>query len=687
MAFAIWFVGWALSFDWLDVVLAPIRTLSGALTSMTGQFALTPLMLAVAGVSAIVWVTRGRMATGLYEVVMSCVIAALAVGFLADPVERVVGSDGVILQARDAGLAMAAGLENNGNMDAPDPRLQVTRLQSELVDTFIRQPTQLINFGRVIDAPEYGGKCVKEFDDAYLKPPSEDQPGLLDRAADVAQAGVEALNPAGMVAGALIPNGPKPEDRVKDAIRDCEGGDNGGEMKAYADNPGPGQAIGLMFLIFGGVCLMAFAVYFAGRLILSAAAEIGAALKLIPGVVVAIAPPMRGQFWRTLANAAMALLQLVFAIVLLYGYLIVVRAIFASDEANLIRTVVFVDIFLIAGLLLFRRAMRGLQKMSDNLAAALSKRPGAAPTAISRSAPRTAADVAYMLHSGRQLYRGGRAITKSAAGIGAVGGNVAAGVVTGGVSTGVTAAVTAARATVKVAKMTRSKWGSGNGNQQESTSATSETAADQLSRTVLADKAGIKHPTGVAPAARAAVRLGMTPRTPQRTLDREGQTFREFLTSTGTPLMVPVTEHRRRTVSPSTAARRDRERLERRSGGSACSGDGEAGRTDPNRAARAGPNRDRAAGRGRRESLPSRPEPGPSRGRRSRSCRGAPANSKRPSPPTAEGTGRAGSTGPGNRGARGRRRASPAASRRRAQRRPVQERGGGGWSRWHLLSG
>ena len=326
-------------------------------------------------------------------------------------------------------------------------------------------------------------------------------------------------------------------------------------MKAYADNPGPGQAIGLAFLIFAGCCVMVFALYLAGRVVLSAATVIGAALKLIPGVVVAIAPAMRGQFWRTLANVAMALLQLVFAIVLLYGYLLVVRALFAADEANLIRTVVFVDVFLIAGLLLFRRAMRGLQKMSDNLAAALSKRPGAAPTAITRSAPRTAADVAYMLHSGRQLYRGGRTVAKGAATLGRVGGHTAAGAVTGGV----TAAVTAARATVKVAKTAKSKWDSrtephGNNTSDSEVVDRSETASERLSRTVLADKAGIKHPTGVAPAARTAARLGMTPRTPPRTVSREGQTFREFLTSAGAPLMVPVTEHRHRPITTSRAA-------------------------------------------------------------------------------------------------------------------------------------
>lgn len=152
-------------------------------------------------------------------------------------------------------------------------------------------------------------------------------------------------------------------------------------MKAYADNPGPGQAMGLFFLNFAGALLMAFAIYLAGRLIIAAGVSIGNAIKSIPGVVLAIAPPMRGQFWRTIANAAMALLQMIFAIVFLVGYVMVVEDLFAADESNLIRTVFFVDIFLVTALLLYRRAVKGMKRMSDNLATILAKRPNAAPTA------------------------------------------------------------------------------------------------------------------------------------------------------------------------------------------------------------------------------------------------------------------------------------------------------------------
>src|SRR3546814_1441426 len=104
----------------------------------------------------------------------------------------------------------------------------------------------------------------------------------------------------------------------------------------------------------------------------------------------------------------MSLLQMMFSIVFLGGYVLVVQDLFASDESNLIRTVFFVDIFLIVALLLFRRAIKGLQRMSDSLASILAKRPDAAPTSITRSTPTSGRDIALMAAQGRQIYRGGK---------------------------------------------------------------------------------------------------------------------------------------------------------------------------------------------------------------------------------------------------------------------------------------
>lgn len=349
-------------------------------------------------------------------------------------------------------------------------------------------------------------------------------------------------------------------------------------MKAYADNPGPGQAMGLFFLIFAGALLMAFAIYLAGRLIIAAGVSIGNAIKSIPGVVLAIAPSMRGQFWRTIANVAMALLQMIFAIVFLVGYVMVVEDLFAADESNLIRTVFFVDIFLVTALLLFRRAVKGMKRMSDNLATILAKRPNAAPTAISRSTPTTARDIAAMAANGRHMYQGGKAVVKRAGALAkksgtaaATTGKVAAGATSTAATGGAAAVLVAGRVLSSTAKRAKNKVDSitdpdsypkptsGTAGAQSRGTAATNSAADavrsRLSKTAVSDKAGIKHPIGVAPSL-PVPNPGQVRASATTTSSPDGRRFREFTTTSGAPVMLPTTPSRTprpaRPASPET---------------------------------------------------------------------------------------------------------------------------------------
>lgn len=570
MATAIWFITYALSFDWIEMILTPVRTIADSVTSITDQFALTPLMLTIAGFSVAVWFVRGRFSTGIYELLMSCVIAAAAVGFLANPLDRVVGNDGLVFAARDAGLEVASGLANGGNTSGNADQ-QIDTIKSTLVDTFLRQPTQLINFGVVLDAPDNNGKCVKEFDEAYAATP--DGPGVMDK---VQEKVGDILPGAGAALDLLNPDD-KPEDRIKDAIAACDGDD--GPMKQYADNPGPGQAMGLLFLIFAGTLLMLFAIYLAGRLVLAAGVSIGNAIKSIPGIVVAIAPSMRGQFWRTIANVAMSLLQMMFSIVFLVGYVLVVQDLFASDESNLIRTVFFVDIFLIVALLLFRRAIKGLQRMSDSLASILAKRPDAAPTSITRSTPTSGRDIALMAAQGRQIYRGGKAAvqgagkiakkaTTSTKAVGSVAGTATSTAVTGGVAAAVWAGTKAVSGAKKAKKSidnlsdpATTARSQSSGSRSSTSSPSRGTGADsaaaavrsRLSKSAVADKPGIKKSIGTAPSGLAPER-GRVRSSASKTVAPDGRAFREFTTDSGAPLLLPTTPTRAPKAPKPTAA-------------------------------------------------------------------------------------------------------------------------------------
>ncbi|WP_433206490.1 hypothetical protein ACQP1G_20095 [Nocardia sp. CA-107356] len=145
---AVWMIGYALSFQWL-------RPISGVVTGVADQFAsqiATPLMLTVAGsigAFIVAWfVVRGYHAKAVMQVVTMVGVAIIGPFFLSQPLADVLSSDGLLAQGRDLGLSVAAGL--NGR-SSPAPAGMVPGLEAGLADNFARQPTQVWNFGHVID--------------------------------------------------------------------------------------------------------------------------------------------------------------------------------------------------------------------------------------------------------------------------------------------------------------------------------------------------------------------------------------------------------------------------------------------------------------------------------------------------------------------------------------------------------
>lgn len=552
---AIWFIGWALSFDWLPKLVFPVRTLGAALTSITDQFNLTTLFLTVTAAVVAMWIIRGRWSTGIYELLISCAIAALAVGVLSDPVERIAGTDGVIMQARDAGLQLAAGIANEGDTTARPEEL-LSDVKMSMADTFIRQPTQLMNFGRVLDGAPDGARCIEAWDKGH-----EDVPGNT-------------------------------RDTLKDNIKGC-GGEGAKQMKDFADHPGPAQVFAGLVLIPGGAVVLLFGGLLAGALIMAACSALGSALKAIPGLVVGILPGAgRGSLWKTAATLVMMLTIMIFAIVFVVGYMIVVRTFFESSSDNLIQKFVFVDIVLIAGIVMFRRGINRLKKMSDTLASKLAQRPGAAPTVISKSTP-SASPLQTMAHAGqvgRQVYRGAKTLAHSTGtatklGATAVKGTAAA---TGTAATfGVAAAVLAARGAVNQIKKRRnpepvhdSESAGSPDRAQAAGPDLKKKAQDQAARATGAviattgsnsaaptssrprpsevSKPGIKRPVSSAPIPlRPAGSQHVRASAGTAAVSPGGEKFREFRTSNGSPILLPE-KPTRTPAAPSEVIRPER---------------------------------------------------------------------------------------------------------------------------------
>ena len=84
------------------------------------------------------------------------------------------------MQGRDAGLQIASGLANDGDMNS-SPDEMINDIGAGLADSFIRQPTQLLNFGTVIDTdPSAGADCIEAWDSAHEDKKGNDKDTLKD---------------------------------------------------------------------------------------------------------------------------------------------------------------------------------------------------------------------------------------------------------------------------------------------------------------------------------------------------------------------------------------------------------------------------------------------------------------------------------------------------------------------------
>lgn len=401
---AIWVIKLALSFQWLDLLLTPVRDIANAVTTLTGRVDLQSFMLALAAGAVALWIFRGRFATGLYELVVSLIVAAGVFGILANPVESIAGQDGMLMKTNHMSMEVANGLADDGNTNG-DPNQQVDKLTSQLVDTFVRQPTQLMAFGAVLDQKD-NKSCSKAFDNAYLSDEDKSTAAKIrEKATDIPVVG-------GLLDDALPGDSSDPSARVRNEVGKCDGGE---DLKRYAENPGPEAAIAGFLLIPAGGLIFLYAVYLAGRCVLAAVWAMAQAIKLIPGGILGIAPMFRGQLLRSLSDVAMALMQVAFSIIFTVAYCLVITSLFNNDK-SLMATVLVVDFVILIGLWCFRKGLLGLGRWSDRLAEIMSRRPGSSPVTLRpRGGGSSAADTLVKARAARGAYRGAKKIATKVA--------------------------------------------------------------------------------------------------------------------------------------------------------------------------------------------------------------------------------------------------------------------------------
>lgn len=333
VAISLWFLDWVLSFDWLATVAAPILRTGDAMQAVVARIGAVPALLTICAFVAVTWMARGRWATGIWELAMALLIASLASGVFAQPVQLVAGDNGLIMRSQQVGLELAAQLGGQGGAgSSTDVRRQMT---GELVDTFVRQPTEMINFGRVLD----GGNCEAVYDDAI------------------------AAGPYGL------------DSDIRDKVGDCDS-----SLGDYAAQPSSSMAIGALVFMPASLVILLLAVMLAGSVIAAAIYALFQSLKAIVTLVTGVLPGgLRGSLFRTIAETVMSMVIIGFTAVFLGVFLQVIQELFRTGSADSVpKTFMVVDILLVVGIVVYWRQKKQLRAAADRLAEWMSHRPGGA---------------------------------------------------------------------------------------------------------------------------------------------------------------------------------------------------------------------------------------------------------------------------------------------------------------------
>jgi hypothetical protein len=379
IAIACWLVDWTLSFDWVGWVADPVMGLGDGLQRMVDRFGLTTTLLTITACVAVLWMARGRWVLGLFELFMALIITSLAVGVLANPVRLVAGDGGLLMDSRDAGLSVAAGLNNQGDTSGSPAHLH-TEVTGMIADTFLRQPQQMVNFGKVLD----GTRCETVYQDTVEDGPYGDDPDL------------------------------------RDAVGGCD--ETAGET---AENPNGSMFMSLAVLLPAGVIAIGFSVLLCGVVLVAGVYALYQSLKMIVALVMAMLPGgARGSLWMTFAELVISMVTIIFSVVFLTAYLLLIQSVFGAGE-NSMKTFFVVDLMLLVGMVVFWKGRQRIKAATERLAQAMAKRPGGG--GATRLPGKTRTNFADTYYKGKLALHGARVAGRGAGTVGRAAGTAATG--------------------------------------------------------------------------------------------------------------------------------------------------------------------------------------------------------------------------------------------------------------------
>lgn len=321
VTFAIWLIGYALSFQWLDWIAQPLTSVADNLTTQIS----TPILLTTAatlGAFFVAWfVVRGHPAKAMAQILTMITVAILGPFYLSEPLGEVLSSHGLLSQGRNVGLSVAAGLHGDQHHSS---RVMLPVLQKNMADNLVRHPLQVWNFGHVLDER---GNC-----------------------------------------GAVWNNGLSggTSDELKDNLRRC------GDIvaAANADTPDIGQVCTGLLLLLTSTVLLVFAVYFAIKVIWAALDSIYHGMMAVFGFAAGgfVYGPTQTFLVRNLVDGVIAAARMAVYTIFLGVYMLFLDGLFDSAKDNLMAVFVITACIEIIAVLQLRRLSHAMSQGNDWLA-------------------------------------------------------------------------------------------------------------------------------------------------------------------------------------------------------------------------------------------------------------------------------------------------------------------------------
>lgn len=328
-------LGWL---DWLD---GPIETVAGNLEGLIQSISWVALFGVIAVIIAAMSAMKGSALRSIGQIIMAMVVAALATGVLANPVQYLTGEDGMLKTSQKYGSEAAVMLVDPDAAAEGDSDLNVEKaIIAPLIDIFARQPHQVISFGQIVD----GTKCEKTYDENVQG--DDDKLGVKD--------GADPRGPMGKCH--------KP-------------------LKEWADNTNMVGAGIVFMMLFGASALHLFLSVLLIILVWSALQAFWEAIKLMWNLPLGtIAPGARGNAWKNVAHAGLECLYVVLFLVFIAAYINLVRD-FLEDlpTGDFMTRLMATSGLLMFGALIAFIMRRRLKKQGNKIGDALNKMTGGGP--------------------------------------------------------------------------------------------------------------------------------------------------------------------------------------------------------------------------------------------------------------------------------------------------------------------